>query len=157
MHVARRLLIVAILLTTAAAVFVGWLLALHPFTDTQSSAQDTLRTVVVGGGLVHVSVADTETLRQQGLSGKAGLAPNEGMLFVFPSDGRYAFWMKDMLFSIDMLWLSADGRIVYLKQRVSPDTYPQTFAPDTPARYVLELPAGYAAAHQVRAGDVVQL
>jgi len=79
------------------------------------------------------------------------------MLFVFPEDGKYAFWMKDMRFSIDILWLSADGRVVYMALNVSPDTYPQVFRPDVPARYVLELPAGYAKAHAVRIGDIVRL
>ena len=82
---------------------------------------------------------------------------NRGMLFVFPSDGIYAFWMKGMLFSIDMLWLAADGTIVYLVQNASPDTYPHSFVPDKTARYVLELPAGFARSHGVGVGDIVRL
>ncbi|MDO8575927.1 MAG: DUF192 domain-containing protein, partial [bacterium] len=85
------------------------------------------------------------------------LAADEGMLFVSPEDGGHAFWMKDMLFPIDILWISADGRVVYMAENVSPDTYPQSFRPDAPARYVLELPAGYAGAHGVSVGDVVRL
>ena len=64
--------------------------------------------------LVCASVADTPEARQQGLSGRAGLGESEGMLFVFPKDGEYAFWMKDMRFSIDILWLSGNGTIVYM-------------------------------------------
>ena len=114
------------------------------------------RTVELRGQTIHIAVADTETARQQGLSGRAGLAPDEGMLFVFPEDGEHAFWMKDMLFSIDILWLSADGKVVYMAENVSPDTYPQSFRPDVPARYVLELPAGYAKEYNVIIGDVVR-
>ncbi len=115
-----------------------------------------LRTIQLGRQTIRVSVADTESTRKQGLSGRSGLAGDEGMLFVFPKDGNYAFWMKDMRFSIDILWLSSDGVVVYMAQNVSPDTYPQNFAPNTPARYVLELPAGYAGAHTLEIGDMVE-
>lgn len=116
-----------------------------------------MRTVHLKGQVVRISVADTESTRQQGLSGRAGLAQDEGMLFVFPEDGKYAFWMKDMFFSIDILWLSADGAVVYMAKNVSPSTYPNNFMSNTPARYVLELPAGYVEAHGVQIGDIVRL
>lgn len=116
-----------------------------------------VRTIQLKGQTVRVSVADTGSTRGQGLSGRAGLAADEGMLFVFPEDGEYAFWMKDMLFSIDILWLSANGEVVYMAQNISPDTYPQSFRSDVPARYVLELPAGYAGAHGVSVGDIARL
>ena len=116
-----------------------------------------LRAIQLRGQIIRVSVADTESARGQGLSGRAGLAADEGMLFVFPKDGNYAFWMKDMLFSIDILWLSSDGGVVYMAQNVSPDTYPQAFQPNVPARYVLELPEGFAKEHAVAIGDIVRL
>jgi uncharacterized protein len=113
--------------------------------------------VRIGNQIVHVTIVETPQERHQGLSGRAGLEQNEGMLFVFPEDGKYGFWMKDMLFSIDILWISADGTIVDMKENVSPDTYPQSFAPAAQARYVLELPAGHAVSHSVRVGDRVEL
>lgn len=115
------------------------------------------RTIELKGQAIQVSVADTESTRRQGLSGRADLEPDEGMLFVFPEDGVHGFWMKDMRFSIDILWLSNEGAVVYMAQDVSPDTFPQHFSPNTPARYVLELPAGYAKAHNVTLGDIVRL
>ena len=114
-------------------------------------------TVQVGGLEVQITVAQTPLERQRGLSGHESLAPDEGMLFVFPEDGKYAFWMKDMRFSIDIVWLSADGGIIYMAQNVSPDTYPANFAPPTPARYVLELPAGFVGRNNVSVGDIVRL
>ncbi len=116
------------------------------------------RLLFVKGHLpVCVSVADTARTRQLGLSGRSRLSADEGMLFVFPEDGKYAFWMKDMRFSIDIIWLSAAGSIVHITRSVSPDTYPRTFESDTPARYVLELSAGYVGAHDVKIGDIVRL
>jgi uncharacterized membrane protein (UPF0127 family) len=125
--------------------------------STSPAQQSSLRTVILDGQTIHVSIADTDALRQLGLGGRAGLAPDEGMLFIFPRDGIYAFWMKDMRFSIDMIWLADDGSIVYMAQNVSPDTYPKDFVPSAPARYVLELPAGYAKTHDVKIGDFAQL
>ena len=121
--------------------------------------------ISIHGGMIHVDVADTQALRELGLGGRAGLAPQTGMLFVFPTDGHYAFWMKDMKFAIDIVWIAGDpstasgqvGTVVGMFTDVAPDTYPKSFAPDGVARYVLELPAGYVAAHGVRVGDTVGL
>ena len=121
--------------------------------DSTSSASSTVQ---VGGKTVRVTVADTPETRQKGLGGRNGLASDEGMLFIFPEDGKYGFWMKNMKFPIDILWLSGTRRVVYMAQNVSPDTYPEVFAPTTPARYVLELPAGYAKAYTVDVGDEVR-
>ena len=115
------------------------------------------RTIQLGGQTVHVDVADTPALREKGLGGRAGLAEGQGMLFVFQQDGLYAFWMKDMSFAIDIIWLNSDGKIVYRAQSVSPDTYPQAFRPDSPSRYVVELPAGFAKEYNLHIGDQVQL
>ena len=116
-----------------------------------------MRNVEVAGRLLRVAVADSIEERARGLSGRAGLAPDEGMLFVFPEDGKYSFWMKDMRFPIDILWLSSDGVIVRLVPSVSPDTYPQSFSSERVARYVLELPAGYSEAHDIHVGDNAEL
>lgn len=115
------------------------------------------RVIGIAGRSVLVMVADTLESRQQGLSGHPGLASDEGMLFIFPEDGRHAFWMKDMFFPIDIIWLSATGAVVSIAPSVSPDTYPQNFMPDAPARYVVELPAGFAHTYDLKKGDMVQL
>jgi len=115
-------------------------------------------------GLYHISLADvslqvtiarTPAELQQGLSGTRSLPPNQGMLFVFPKADIYPFWMKDMQYPIDILWIDEDGRIVYVAPNVSPDSYPATYKSSTPALYILELNAGFAEAHSVRVGDTV--
>lgn len=115
------------------------------------------KTISVGDARVVVEVADTDILRTQGLSGRTALPAGRGMLFVFDGDAAWGIWMKDMRFAIDILWLTADGTIVHVEHNVAPDTYPTTFAPPAPARYVLELPAGYTAALGVVVGDKVDL
>ena len=111
--------------------------------------------VTVGGTSVSVTILDTDAERAQGLSNHPGLRPDEGMLFIFPQDGQYSFWMKDMLFSIDILWITAAGEIITIAPGVSPETFPRAFTSDSPARYVLEVPAGFVEAHGIKVGDTV--
>lgn len=111
--------------------------------------------VTIGGKVVSVRVADTDASRIQGLSGTASLGANEGMLFVFDVPGRWGMWMKDMQYSLDMVWMNSDKKIVYLAQNVSPSTYPNTFLPDTDSLYVLELSSGFVAANHVEVGQIV--
>lgn len=114
-------------------------------------------TIQINDRIITVEIADTPEERERGLSGKEGLAEDEGMLFIFDEDGKPSFWMKDMLFAIDIVWISRDGAIVHIEENVAPETYPTSFAPRSEARYVVELPAGYASKYTVRLGDVVRL
>ncbi len=113
--------------------------------------------VTIDGQKIDAAIADTSALQELGLGNRDGLPQGEGMLFIFTVDKEYAFWMKDMHFSIDMVWISAAGNIIYMAQDVSPATYPENFVPTSPARYVLELPADYAAQHGFKIGDSVKL
>lgn len=109
--------------------------------------------VYIGEKLIRVEVADTLEERTEGLSGRTGLAADEGMLFIFPEDGLHAFWMKDMLFPIDIVWLSNDRVVTDIAPSVSPSTYPASFSPTTPVRYALELPAGLVEEYAIEKGD----
>ena len=120
------------------------------------SAENLPSKVIIGSTIVAVKIADTPAGREQGLSGSDPLAPDTGMLFIFPTDGIYAFWMKDMRYPIDMIWLSADKKVVYIKSHATPDSDPEHFTPDTPARYVLEVPDGFADANHLATGDQAQ-
>ncbi|MBI4088377.1 DUF192 domain-containing protein [Candidatus Kaiserbacteria bacterium] len=147
--------VLGILFVALLAITVG--LYVHPAQTSPVAGSSTVRTVEIKGQKVRVAVADTDALRRKGLGGRENLAHDEGMLFMFPDDGRYAFWMKDMRFSIDIVWLSAGGEVVDVAQNISPDTYPNVFTPARAARYVLELPAGWTEEYTVRPGDIVRL
>lgn len=119
--------------------------------------QQLVPTVIeVGGVRVTVEVADTDALRVQGLSGRTALPEGSGMLFVFERDDAWGIWMKDMRFAIDILWADKDGVVTTIIASISPDTYPQVFSPALPARYVLELPAGFAAKHGIAKGAQIK-
>ena len=99
-----------------------------------------------------VEVAQTEKERIQGLSGRNEM-PNDGMFFIFDKDGRHGIWMKDMQFPIDILWLGSDFAVVDFKENVLPNTYPEIFVPESPVRYVVEIPSGMLHRLGVQKGD----
>ncbi len=121
--------------------------------STPEVPQALLPTLSFGITTLSVILADTDALREQGLSGRTGLQSNTGMLFEFESAGYPAIWMKDMLFSIDILWLDDNFTVVELAENISPETYPKIFSPRIPARYVLEVPAGFSRAHSITRGS----
>lgn len=111
----------------------------------------------LGGEAFVLEVADTEALRTKGLSGHAALHEGEGMLFVFPEDSRYGFWMKDMGYPIDILWLDNDYHVVDVKKNATPTSYPEIFTPSSPARYVMEISAGFFDERHLKAGDTLEI
>lgn len=129
-------------------------IALEPqkFSPPATPEPATLGSVLIGSTTVAVEIADTYEARMQGLSGRSALPQGSGMLFVFEREGEWGIWMKDMQFSIDIIWADTDGRVVSVAHKVSPETYPNAFYPAKPARYVLEVPAGFAASRGIVEG-----
>ncbi|HEY9480689.1 MAG TPA: DUF192 domain-containing protein [Candidatus Paceibacterota bacterium] len=111
--------------------------------------------VSLGGARYDALVSDTEALRARGLSGRPHLEDGQAMLFIFPNEGDWGFWMKDMLFPIDMIWIDNDLRVVTVKANAQPSSYPDVFYPTAPARYVLEISAGDAAKFDIGPGGKV--
>src|ERR1035437_7103439 len=90
--------------------------------------------------------------QEKGLGGRDSLPQNTGMLFVFDMPDTYGFWMKDMHFPIDIIWLNKDMMVTYVAQNVSPASYPEVFKPETPSLYVLEVNSGYTKANTIGVG-----
>jgi uncharacterized membrane protein (UPF0127 family) len=115
--------------------------------------------VRVGGLTIQAEVARTVEERAQGLSGRDSLPRDAGMLFVLDEEGRPGFWMKDMRFPLDFIWISRDRHVVDLTENVpDPETAGTTVSgiqPDQPALYVLEVNAGVVQEYGVQAGDAV--
>lgn len=95
-------------------------------------------------GTLVVEVVDTPESREQGLSGRTGIEFNDGMLFTFPSAGRFGFWMKDMQFPIDIIWINKEGVIVHIVENAKPEDYPAKYVNAPEASYVLEIKANQA-------------
>lgn len=108
---------------------------------------------LVGTTTLKIDLARTEEERAQGLSGRESLAEGEAMLFIFPTPGVYGFWMKEMNFDLDIIWLDEAGVVTDITPNVSRDSYPQVFYPQTKIKYVLEVPTGWAGRHGIALGD----
>ena len=124
------------------------------------NSENVKKTLKIDGITLNIEIVDTDATREQGLSGKDGLAENEGMLFVFDTEGYYGFWIKDMKFAIDIAWLNKDKKITHIEKNVSPETYPKifyAFKTDAPvlSLYVLETSSGFLAENNIQIGDFV--
>ena len=115
------------------------------------------KVISIGGTIVLVDIASTEAAREKGLSGRSKLAPNTGILFVFESVGMWGFWMKEMSFPIDIIWVDTSGNVITVAKSVSPQSYPDVLYPLSPAMYVLEVPAGFSVENHIKEGSVMTL
>lgn len=120
--------------------------------DAHRTPQNTL---AMGGMVFKAEIVSSSAALEKGLSGRESLAPDAAMVFVFDTTKEWCFWMKDMQFSIDIIWLDEAKRIVHLEPELSPATYPEQYCPATPARYVAEVVAGSASQLGLKLGDQV--
>ncbi|MEK7091081.1 MAG: DUF192 domain-containing protein [Patescibacteria group bacterium] len=109
----------------------------------------------VGSVTINIEIADTENKRQQGLSNHTNLSDQSGMLFIFPQPGRHSFWMKDMNFPLDFIWIR-DGQVVQISTNIPTTQPPVTLTPDQPVDQVLEVPAGFIDKYGIKVGDDVR-
>ena len=106
---------------------------------------------------IPVEVADTQKKRSLGLGKRSGLKKNWGMLFVFEKRKAHRFWMKDMQFPLDILWID-NYRIVHILrnvQMVKKGEKPPVFVPSEPANFVLEIEPGRASKLGLKPGDIL--
>lgn len=113
--------------------------------------------IITGKGIVtlDVEVADSEAERTQGLMYRYSMEENQGMYFIFPEENFRSFWMKNTFISLDIIFINTDHEIVSIQKYTQPkSTYSQPS--EKPAKYVLEVNAGFTDKHGIRPGDKVQ-
>ncbi len=116
-------------------------------------------TVRVKDHQFHVTIAQSEAQRERGLSGREVLNQDEGMLFLFPAQGIYPFWMPEMRFPLDIIWIRQNA-IVEMAQLDAPSStnpIPERYTPVERADMVLEVPAGTAHTLHLRIGDSIAI
>lgn len=109
--------------------------------------------LVIGDAKLKILLADSEEERVLGLSDKDHLDNDQGMLFMFGENGNHGIWMKDMKFSIDIIWLDSKFQVVDYISDVAPESYPNVFKPKKPAKYVLEVNSGFIKANGIKIED----
>lgn len=107
------------------------------------------------GQCYKIEMAKTPQSREKGLMFRERLDTGHGMLFFFDEPGKHGFWMKNMAFPIDILWLGEDKKIVHIESNVPPCQQDPcvVYVPKKPAAYVLEIQAGEARRRGIVAGD----
>jgi len=104
---------------------------------------------------VDVEVVDTDATRMQGLMNRPSLGENAGMLFLFPREEQLAFWMKNTLIPLDMIFIRSDMSILGIVENAEPLTLTNRSVPGD-SQYVLEVNGGYAHKHGLSAGGRVR-
>jgi len=111
--------------------------------------------------VVFAEIAAVNEARNRGLGGRAGLAKDSGMLFVYSGAEFHTFWMKDCLIGLDIAFIGPDRRILNVATLPAAAGLPDAQVPRASSAgagpWVLETAAGWLAAHDVGAGDEVDL
>ena len=138
--------------TLAGTVLIG---GVSLFANLNRSVYDEKAYLLLPDREVELTIAATSEARTHGLSRKESLPTDAAMFFVFDGADKYGIWMKDMKFSIDIIWLDEKGKIVHVERDVSPDTYPKVFFPPEKSLYILEANAGFAKKNDLKPGKVL--
>ncbi|MBA3976858.1 MAG: DUF192 domain-containing protein [Nitrosopumilus sp.] len=122
-------------------------------------SNDFSSSVKIKGLDINVILAETPDQKTKGLSVKNSLKENEGMLFIFDSPRKNSFWMKDMKFPIDIIWINSDYRIIHIEKNLPPCTsflICKSYSPDENSQYVLEVNSNYTTKNNITVGDKVE-
>jgi uncharacterized protein len=169
----RSITITAILAAAAAGIIAGAVLFVNPFANEPEIDQQELImggatpsnngylqvNVTVNGVELTADLAATNDQRSKGLAVKDTLSENEGMLFVFSTEREHSFWMKNMKFPIDIIWIDSHKEVVHIEHSLEPcvsDSPCQTYKPNDDSLYVLETVAGFSEEYNVTDGTLVE-
>lgn len=150
---------VLLILVTGAALFIffkGSSFSGLPF----APQQPVFRVVEIKGFQFTVEMADTQDKRSKGLAGRTSLAQTEGMLFIFPKEGKYPFWMKGLTIPLDFIWIRGD-KVVDISPNVDPpfpgqpEAFLTIYEPKENVDKVLEVQAGTIERLGIKPGDAV--
>lgn len=146
------------------SLLIGFIFIGNPITNTVGPVIDRVEQTVevpliyarVRDQVLKLEVAETFAQRVHGLSDRKSLDPQQGMLFVFDEVDSQGIWMKDMNFSLDILWLDEQKRVVLIEKDIAPETYPRVYGEGVRAKYVIELLAGTVERLNIQVTDQFQ-
>lgn len=132
------------------------------FSFFQQPQKPALKVITINDKKINVEIADTQEKRTKGLGGRDNLATDSGMLFIFPKEDRYSFWMKGTKFPLDIIWIKGNNIVDILTNAKPPEngqkdeTLP-LFQPVVAIDKVLEVAAGSVDRLQIRVGDKITI
>lgn len=118
--------------------------------------------VLINDNKIKVEIADTQGKRSKGLGGRESLASDSGMLFIFPKEDKYPFWMKGLNFPLDFVWIKGD-KVVDILQNIPPpaegtkDESLPIYLPKEEVDKVLEVNAGTSERLNIKVGDKIEI
>jgi len=118
----------------------------------------TIPVTLPNGKAIRAELATEPADQQRGLMFRTSLAADRGMLFAFPEPANHPFWMFQTLIPLDIIWMDAERRIVFISANTPPCPPEKgqncpNYGGEQAAQFVLELAAGSAAAHGLKVGD----
>jgi uncharacterized membrane protein (UPF0127 family) len=103
---------------------------------------------------IDIEIADNEDKRMTGLMYRDKMNENQGMLFLFPDEEQQAFWMKNTILPLDIIFINAKREVVSIQKNAEP--YSEKSLPSfKPAQYVVEVNAGYTDKYAIKEGTMV--
>lgn len=129
------------------------------FTGCSQNKQDNYsHKITIGKKSLQIEIADTPAKLSRGLSGRESLCPDCGMLFVFDKPLVPSFWMKDMKFPLDIIWIK-DDQVIGIISDLPPlksNAKPIYYHSPQPINYVIEVNSGWAQSRKIKIGDRVK-
>jgi len=112
----------------------------------------------IGKAIVLVEIKDTEEERRQGLSNRENLDKDAGVLFIFEESRKYEFWMKEMKFDLDFVWINGEEVVEITEGVKAPEEGggPARIKPKVLVDKVLEVNSGWVKDNQVKVGEIVR-
>ena len=136
-----------VIIAVAGAIYFGFY-----FTTSSTNVID----IEIDGTVIRAEIVDTIPTRTKGLMFRDTLPENQGMLFVFESEDRYGFWMENMNFPIDIIWIDKNNRVVDIVKNAEPcRPICQTYTPKDNAKFVLEINANLADQLNIEEGSLI--
>jgi hypothetical protein len=131
------------------------------FIKNNSNQFQNWQSIKVSDKTVKIEIADTPEKREKGLSGRENLCKDCGLLFIFENPATYPFWMKEMNFNIDIIWILGN-KIVDISSNVQKPLPEESLSPkiiyqsNSAVDKVLEVNAGWCEKNGITAGDIIQ-
>ena len=122
-----------------------------------SCAAAPTKTACVNNVCINVEIADTPRKRAMGLMFRENMGENEGMLFIFEAEEAQGFWMKNMKFPLDIIWVSAYKRIIDINENIPPcqGQICESYASRERIKYAIEVNAGFVKKNSIKKGQEV--
>ena len=106
--------------------------------------------------VIDAAVADDQSSRTQGLMNVTSMPQDAGMIFIFDENQPRSFWMASTPLSLDLIFANEDFRIVRIHRNASPYSQ-ESIASGAPAKYVVEVNAGYTLQHDINEGGSIRI